>query len=75
MCADAYEYTGRRRALDKAMDAALKNPTKRRRKIGEVVSHRSLPSNPIYELTTLPGPQQHGRRRNRQPPHPHGRSR
>ncbi|KAL6720201.1 Transcription factor iws1 [Lecanora helva] len=26
----------RRRALDRAMDAALKNPTKRRRKIGEV---------------------------------------
>ncbi len=28
---------GRRRALDRAMDAALKNPTKRRRKAGEVV--------------------------------------
>ena len=29
---------GRRRALDRAMDAALKNPTKRRRRAGEVVS-------------------------------------
>ncbi len=29
----------RRRALDKAMDAALKNPNKRRRKKDEVVGH------------------------------------
>ena len=32
-----FTYTGRRRALDRAMDAALKNPTKRRRRAGEVV--------------------------------------
>ena len=31
------KYAGRRRALDRAMDAALKNPTKRRRRAGEVV--------------------------------------
>lgn len=30
-------YEGRRRALDRAMDAALKNPTKRRRRAGEMV--------------------------------------
>lgn len=30
-------YTGRRRALDRAMDAALKNPTKRRRRADGIV--------------------------------------
>ena len=30
---------GRKRALDKAMDAALKNPNKRRRKMDGIVSH------------------------------------
>ena len=34
--AKANIYPGRRRALDRAMDAALKNPTKRRRRAGEV---------------------------------------
>ena len=44
-------YTGRRRALDRAMDAALKNPTKRRRRAGEVV--RS-PSKTPYINTDIP---------------------
>ena len=35
--ADNATSIGRRRALDRAMDAALKNPTKRRRRAGEVV--------------------------------------
>ena len=30
-------YTGRRRALDRAMDAALKNPSKRRRRVDGIV--------------------------------------
>ena len=30
-------FTGRRRALDRAMDAALKNPTKRRRRADGIV--------------------------------------
>lgn len=37
MEADRTMNTGRRRALDRAMDAALKNPTKRRRRAGEIV--------------------------------------
>lgn len=44
-------YTGRRRALDRAMDAALKNPTKRRRRAGEVV--RSLSKDPLLN-TNIP---------------------
>ena len=39
-----YGYLGRRRALDRAMDAALKNPTKRRNRAGEIVC--LLPSFP-----------------------------
>ena len=35
--ADIVVHVGRRRALDRAMDAALKNPTKRRRRAGEIV--------------------------------------
>ena len=37
MEADRTVSIGRRRALDRAMDAALKNPTKRRRRAGEIV--------------------------------------
>ena len=37
MQADVILSIGRRRALDRAMDAALKNPTKRRRRAGEIV--------------------------------------
>ena len=37
MEADRIVSIGRRRALDRAMDAALKNPTKRRRRAGEIV--------------------------------------
>ena len=39
-------HIGRRRALDRAMDAALKNPTKRRRRAGEIVY-------PVYLLLPL----------------------
>ena len=44
MKADGIAPIGRRRALDRAMDAALKNPTKRRRRAGEIVHlvHRLL---------------------------------
>ena len=38
MEADRTVCIGRRRALDRAMDAALKNPTKRRRRAGEIVN-------------------------------------
>lgn len=43
---------GRRRALDRAMDLALKNPTKRRRRAGEVVRAPSLFISP-FRLASL----------------------
>ena len=47
---------GRRRALDRAMDAALKNPTKRRRRAGEVACRppfiKSAHTNRHYRTST-----------------------
>ena len=34
-------FSGRRRALDRAMDAALKNPNKRRRRADGIVSYNT----------------------------------
>ena len=55
---DISTYAGRRRALDRAMDAALKNPTKRRRKADGIVCLSYLyiygkTSDPIHRTSPM----------------------
>lgn len=65
--------TGRRRALDRAMDAALKNPTRRRRKADGIVSPSKYLSVRAHPSNKSSGYHQSDRRGNHRPPQPYGR--